>query len=76
LLGIFFGSVPVTDYAGAKASADTGRYPTMMHGLLDRDVAIAPGAYEVLFPSLAHTDADYDQALEAAAEVAKELAAK
>ncbi len=75
LLGIFFGSVPVTDYVGAKASADTGRYPMMMHGLLDRDVAIAPGAYEVLFPSLAHTDADYDQALQAATDVAKELAA-
>jgi glutamate-1-semialdehyde 2,1-aminomutase len=75
LLGVFFGPGPVTNYAGAKASADTGRYPALMHGLLDRDVAVAPGAYEVLFPSLAHTEADYDQAVAAAGQVAKTMAA-
>jgi glutamate-1-semialdehyde 2,1-aminomutase len=75
LVGLSFGAAPVTDYAGAKASADTGHYPGFMHGLLDRGVAIAPGAYEVLFPSLAHTPADYDRAVTAAGEVAVALVA-
>jgi glutamate-1-semialdehyde 2,1-aminomutase len=39
-----------------------------MHGLLDRGVAVAPGAYEVWFPSLSHTDADIDRTVEAAAD--------
>jgi len=68
LVGVFFAASPVRDFAGAKASADTGRYPGFMHGLLDRGVAIAPGAYEVLFPSLSHSDADVERTIEAAAE--------
>ena len=35
-----------------------------MHGLLDRGVAIAPGAYEIFFPSLAHTLADLERTVE------------
>ncbi len=65
LLGIFFSEAPVTDYEGSTRSAGTGRYPALMHGLLDRGVAVAPGAYEVLFPSLAHSDADYEATVEA-----------
>lgn len=65
LLGIFFAEAPVVDYEGAVRSAGTGVYPGLMHGLLDRGVAIAPGAYEVLFPSLAHTDADFETTVEA-----------
>jgi glutamate-1-semialdehyde 2,1-aminomutase len=70
LVGIFFGAKPVTDYQGAQASAATGLFPLVMHGLLERGVAIAPGAYESLFPSLAHSDADIDATLDAFAEVA------
>ena len=65
LVGVFFGTEPVTDYEGATRSAATGRYPGLMHGLLERGVAIAPGAYEIFFPSLAHTDADMDRTVEA-----------
>jgi glutamate-1-semialdehyde 2,1-aminomutase len=65
LVGVFFGDEPVRDYDGAKRSAATGRYPGLMHGLLDRGVAIAPGAYEVFFPSLSHTDADLARTVEA-----------
>jgi glutamate-1-semialdehyde 2,1-aminomutase len=70
LVGIFFAASPVRDFAGAKASADTGHYPGLMHGLLDRGVAVAPGAYEVLFPSLSHTDADIDRTVQAAGAAA------
>lgn len=68
LIGMFFSDEPVTDYAGAARSAETGRYPALMHGLLDRGVALAPGAYEILFPSLAHTDADFERTVEAFGE--------
>jgi glutamate-1-semialdehyde 2,1-aminomutase len=67
LVGVFFSDSPVLDYDGAKRSADTGRYPGLMHGLLDRGVAVAPGAYEVMFPSLAHTDADFEATVDACA---------
>ena len=74
LVGMFFGTSPVLDYEGARASAATGRYPPVMRGLLSRGVAIAPGPYEVLFPSLAHGDADLELTLEAFAEVARQVA--
>ncbi|HWG72561.1 MAG TPA: glutamate-1-semialdehyde 2,1-aminomutase [Acidimicrobiales bacterium] len=75
LVGVFFAGQPVRDYAGATASAGTGLYPGWMHGLLDRGVAVAPGAYEVMFPSLAHTDADLEEVVAAAGEVAAKMVA-
>ena len=70
LIGVFFARHPVVDYEGSKTSASTGRYPALMHGLLERGVAIAPGAYEVFFPSLAHSEADLARTVEAFGEVA------
>ena len=74
LVGVFFGPVPVTSYAGARASAETGLFPGFMHGLLSRGVALAPGAYEILFPGLAHSDEDLDRVVSAVGEVAEDLA--
>jgi glutamate-1-semialdehyde 2,1-aminomutase len=71
LVGIFFAPAPVTDYEGARASAASGLYPALMHGLLERGVAIAPGPYEVMFPSLAHTDADMERTVEVFGEAAR-----
>jgi len=52
-------------------------YPKLFHAMLRRGVAMAPGAYEVLFPGMAHTERELSLAAEvaadAAAEVAKEL---
>ena len=75
LVGVFFQPAPVLDYAGARRSASTGRYPPLFHGLLDRGVAIAPGAYEVMFPSLAHRDADIEATVAAAEEAAERIVA-
>ncbi len=75
LVGVFFGTSPVTDYEGARGSAATGLYPPLMHGLLQRGVAIAPGAYEVLFPSLAHSDIDLERTVAVFAEAALQVAA-
>ncbi|HTV11563.1 MAG TPA: glutamate-1-semialdehyde 2,1-aminomutase [Acidimicrobiales bacterium] len=74
LVGIFFGAEPVSNYQDAQASTATGLYPPVMHGLLDRGVAIAPGAYEVLFPSLAHGEEELGTTVAAFEEVAKGLA--
>jgi glutamate-1-semialdehyde 2,1-aminomutase len=38
--------------------------------MLDRGIALAPGAYEILFPGLAHTDELVDEVLAAAADAA------
>jgi glutamate-1-semialdehyde 2,1-aminomutase len=71
LVGLFFGGGddPV-DFEGAAASVALGRYPAFFHGMLEGGVAFAPGPYEVLFPSLAHGDAELDRTLEVAAGVA------
>jgi glutamate-1-semialdehyde 2,1-aminomutase len=76
LVGVFFEPAPVLDYSGARRSAASGRYPPFFHGLLDRGVAIAPGAYEVMFPSLAHTDADIEATVAAAGETAERIVAR
>jgi glutamate-1-semialdehyde 2,1-aminomutase len=65
LVGVFFSPEVVSDYDGAAKSAATGRYPGLMHGLLDRGVAIAPGAYEVFFPSLSHGQPELERTVEA-----------
>jgi glutamate-1-semialdehyde 2,1-aminomutase len=70
LVGLAFTQSPVVDLAGARASAESGHYSVVFHQLLERGVAIAPGAYEVLFPSLAHTDADIDATVAAAGAAA------
>jgi glutamate-1-semialdehyde 2,1-aminomutase len=65
LVGLFAGADrPVTAWEGAKAAADTGLFTRIFGALLERGVAFAPGPYEVLFPSLAHSDADIDRTLE------------
>ena len=60
------------DLEGARASAETGRYAPLFHGLFERGVALAPGPYEILFPGLAHTDAEIDQTATAFAEALKQ----
>ena len=69
LVGLYLGRDAPTDYVGAKRT-DEAAYRVLFHALLDRGVAVAPGAYEVLFPGLAHTDAIIDQIVERAADAA------
>jgi glutamate-1-semialdehyde 2,1-aminomutase len=65
----------VRDYPGAVASAETGIYARFFRGMLDRGVALAPGPYEVLFPSLAHGGTEFDLALASASEAIAEALA-
>jgi glutamate-1-semialdehyde 2,1-aminomutase len=72
LVGLFFTDDPVRDYEGAHA-ANHKAYASFFHGLLDRGVYIAPSGYEVLFPSLAHGDAELAHTLTAAGEAVNAL---
>lgn len=74
LVGIFFTDEAVRNYDDAKAAADTGIYPRFFHGMLERGIALAPGAYEAIFPSLSHSAEDIARAVDAAAEVGATLA--
>jgi glutamate-1-semialdehyde 2,1-aminomutase len=76
LVGLHFSETPVRNYDEAKVAADSGVYRAFFHALLDRGVALAPGPYEALFPSLAHTDEDIERTVEAAAAAAGEVAAQ
>jgi glutamate-1-semialdehyde 2,1-aminomutase len=75
LVGIFFSDTPVRDFDDAKAACDGPSYRVFFHAMLRQGIALAPGPYEAIFPSLAHGDADLDRTIEAAAVAAAEVAA-
>jgi glutamate-1-semialdehyde 2,1-aminomutase len=68
----FFCPGPVTDYASAKTS-DTARYARFFHAMLARGVSLPPAQFEAAFVSLAHSEADIDRTIEAAAEALQSL---
>ncbi len=74
LVGLFFGEEPAVDYASARRT-DEARYAAFFHQMLQRGVALAPGAYEVMFPGTTHRDDVLEQVVEAAAEAARAVAA-
>jgi glutamate-1-semialdehyde 2,1-aminomutase len=61
------------DYASARAIASGDTYARFFHAMLHRGVALAPGAYEVMFPGLAHDDDVLARVVEAAGEAASEV---
>ncbi len=73
LVGLFFTDKLPTDFDSAKEACENGVYRRFFHGMLDRGVTLAPGAYEAIFPSLAHTDELIDETVAFVAEVAAEL---
>ena len=69
----FFTSETVSDYAGA-AACDTDTYGAWCRELLARGVYPPPSQFEAWFPSLAHTDADVDRTVSAAAGAFRAIA--
>jgi glutamate-1-semialdehyde 2,1-aminomutase len=67
LVGLYLGARVPIDYDGARSTDEAG-YAKLFHGLLERRVALAPGAYEVMFPGLAHTDEVIDEVSAAIAD--------
>ncbi len=66
---------PPVDLAGVREVAETGGYRALFHAMLRRQVALAPGAYEVLFPGFAHDEGVLEAVVSAAAEAAAEVVA-
>jgi glutamate-1-semialdehyde 2,1-aminomutase len=62
----FFCREPVTNYASAK-KADTRAYARFFHAMLEHGVYLAPSQFEAGFMSLAHSEADVDATIDAAA---------
>ena len=60
LVGLHFGTDAPVDYATAQQT-DTAQYAAFFHAMLARGVALAPGAYEVMFPGLSHTEGIIDE---------------
>ena len=75
LVGVFFGVDLPQEFDGADVLARNGMYPRVFHELLSRGVALAPGPYEVLFPSLAHSADDIAFTIEACAAAARAVMA-
>ncbi len=78
LMGLYLGAEETTaptNFAEAKSLCENGLYRAFFHAMLERGVALAPGAYEILFVSLAHTRADLERTVAVAAEAAKEVTA-
>jgi len=69
MFGLFFTAAPqVNSYAEATA-CDVERFKRFFHGMLDEGVYLAPSAFEAGFVSAAHSEADIDATIAAAARV-------
>ncbi len=78
LLGLFLSREPFDvprDFSGVKALCENGLYRSFFHAMLERGVALAPGAYEILFVSMAHSDEDLARTVALAGQAA-EVAAR
>jgi glutamate-1-semialdehyde 2,1-aminomutase len=78
LMGLYLSESEVTaprNFAEAKVLNENGLYRKFFHAMLSRGVALAPGAYEIVFVSLAHTVADLERTVSIAADAAKEMTA-
>ncbi len=72
LLTLFFTDRPVRDEGGARRS-DVARFASFHRAMLRHGVLLPPSQFECLFLSLAHTDADIDLVVVAAASALKEI---
>ena len=61
---------------GRRIGGERGLYAPFFGAMLRRGVALAPGPYEAIFVSLAHSDADIDATISAATQAAAGVAAE
>ena len=73
LLTLFFTGRQVHDEDDAKTS-DRDRFAAFHRAMLGRGVLLPPSQFECLFLSLAHTDIDLDEIVDAARAALKEIA--
>jgi glutamate-1-semialdehyde 2,1-aminomutase len=65
MMTMFFGQGPIRNFQDASA-CDTERYARFHRSMLENGIYLAPSAFEATFVSLAHTDDEIDQAIDAA----------
>ena len=68
----FFSRTPVTNYASAT-EADTDKYATFFHAMLQQGIYLPPSQFEGWFLSAAHTKQDVDQTILAARAALRKL---
>jgi glutamate-1-semialdehyde 2,1-aminomutase len=67
MFGLYFTAQAVETYAQATA-ADTAMFNRFFHAMLERGVYLAPSAFEAGFMSMAHSEQDIADTLQAARE--------
>ncbi|MGK7930421.1 MAG: glutamate-1-semialdehyde 2,1-aminomutase [Microcystaceae cyanobacterium] len=72
MFGMFFTKDPVHNYEEAKTS-DLAKFGRFHRGMLERGIYLAPSQFEAGFTSLAHTEEDIQQTINAAREVLSSL---
>ena len=74
MFGLFFtGEEKITSFAQAVEKCDADRFKLFFHGMLNEGIYLAPSAFEAGFVSSAHSDADIDATIAAAAKVLASL---
>ena len=73
VLQVWFADRPIRNYRDAARYTNQERFRLWWQGMLARGVLFHPGAFENLFVSFAHSDADIDATVEAARHVMTEL---
>ena len=68
MFGLYFRATPPTSYAEVM-ECDKEAFNRFFHAMLDEGVYLAPSAFEAGFVSAAHSDADIDNTIRAAAEI-------
>jgi glutamate-1-semialdehyde 2,1-aminomutase len=74
LMQVWFAKEPIRNYRDAERHADQELFRHWWQGMLARGVLFHPGAYENLFVSTAHSHADVTATLDAARQVATDIA--
>ena len=76
LMGLYLSEDEVAapqNFDEAKVLNENGLYRRFFHAMLSRGVALAPGAYEILFVSLAHDEDTLERTVNIAADAAKDV---
>ncbi|UTA47491.1 glutamate-1-semialdehyde 2,1-aminomutase [Simiduia sp. 21SJ11W-1] len=73
MFGFFFTEEPQVSNFSQVMACNNERFNRFYHGMLAEGIYLAPASYEAGFMSAAHTDADIDATLAAAAKVFKDL---
>jgi glutamate-1-semialdehyde 2,1-aminomutase len=72
LFGLFFSAQSIYNVNDVK-NCDIDAYNRFFHHMLEAGIYLAPSAYEAGFMSIAHTDADIEYTIQAAANAFKKL---